>query len=338
MESDQQHEVKEELNGQSAEIQRLSESLRILLSSFNSASNEIATLKERLSAAESRMDSSMPGVQDLVETVDSLESFRGEAEAVMDGWEQNGFTELLGEPYSLGIRRLPGGRAQVTNVDRVFHRFRPIREGAESEALYFTRGSWFFWKEVPADSGAFVLREAELSDEFTRVEFTAVDQKYVVCTLDRSAETVALSVAAAVPLDEDKVVVAEVASVELLSPQNVYATGKITRRQLCDIHEGQSAVFEIPEHNDLDGLQGGDPSVPAYYHLSGDQYDQLIEDGIIDPVPGTCDQNIHPGDEEYDLDGTEDDHPGGGPGGFDLDPYPDGYGDHPGADDCYTTR
>jgi hypothetical protein len=91
------------------------------------------------------------------------------------------------------------------------------------------------------------------------------------------------------------------------------------------------------EHNDLEGLQGGDPPNNDYFHLSEDQLNELIDGGYITPVPETCDQNVHPGDEEYDVDGTEDDHPGDGTGTA-ISDDPDGYTDHPGAEDCYTTR
>jgi hypothetical protein len=91
-------------------------------------------------------------------------------------------------------------------------------------------------------------------------------------------------------------------------------------------------------HNDLDGLQGGDPIADEFYHLSADQLQQLIDEGVIDPVPGDCDQNVHPGDEEFDIiPGTDPDlHPGNEEGGSISDDLP-GYDSHPGAADCYTT-
>jgi hypothetical protein len=52
-----------------------------------------------------------------------------------------------------------------------------------------------------------------------------------------------------------------------------------------------------------------------------------------------CDQNDHPGDDEYDTgagggedDDEDDEHPGDGDTGDEDDT------DHPGAEDCYTTR
>ena len=100
---------------------------------------------------------------------------------------------------------------------------------------------------------------------------------------------------------------------------------------------GPTLSGEELEHNELDGLQGGDPPNNDYFHLSEEQLNQLIEEGLIDPVPVPCDQNVHPGDEEYDVDGTDDDHPGAGTGAA-ISDDPDGYSDHPGAEDCYTTR
>lgn len=64
-----------------------------------------------------------------------------------------------------------------------------------------------------------------------------------------------------------------------------------------------------------------------HVHLPGEDPD----------VDDHCDQNRHPGD-PFDDDGDDYDQVGGG--GIDAgldDDYDDGYGSHPGADDCYTT-
>lgn len=109
-----------------------------------------------------------------------------------------------------------------------------------------------------------------------------------------------------------------------------------------DIGPTISGAAAAAEHNELDGLQGGDPATNSYYHLSEAEYQDLIDGGYIDPVPTTCDQNEHPGDDDFDGDpgGTDDTHPGdswGGDDGTNPDDDPDGYDSHPGADDCYTT-
>ena len=89
-------------------------------------------------------------------------------------------------------------------------------------------------------------------------------------------------------------------------------------------------VMATPDHNDLNGLQGGGGG--NYYHLSEEEYNRLTEDP---GDPGDPGEPGEPGDGdcgEHPSDGGGGSHPGGGEG------PPGGGGDiHPGGPDCFTT-
>jgi len=166
------------------------------------------------------------------------------AEAFMDEVDNEGFRELRGEPYSIEVRKKGAGISQVRNVDRVFHRFRPIREAAEADKVYFTKGSWWFWK-----SG--VLTEAELATEHTAVTVTDTDQVYIIAALNRTTDAITLSASNSLPTTVDQRLILELETIEETGDpgSEEYFVGKFVRRQLGDIHEDDTSVshtFETP--------------------------------------------------------------------------------------------
>ena len=109
-------------------------------------------------------------------------------------------------------------------------------------------------------------------------------------------------------------------------------------------------LLEMNEGNNMGNLwnEGYLSALADKKHITEDQYDELIDAGLITPVPDDdCDQNDHPQDEDPgpgggdpdEDDGTDhpgdDDDDGGHPGGGDDDD--DDGTDHPSDDDCYST-
>jgi len=209
------------------------ERFRLNESSFNAAMAELTTVRRELLTTHSELDRVTALFDGVERRVEASDAFRGEAEDWFDEFDENNFRRLLGEPYSIELRPFGDGRGQIRNVDRNFHRFRPIREGAEAEKLYFTKGSWYYWIE---SGDSFLLREAELAEDYTSVTFGDTTTVNVIATLNRVANTISLSVSAADAVNSDERVIASVSSIEDVG-SGQYATGQINRRQLSDIWE-----------------------------------------------------------------------------------------------------
>ncbi len=195
--------------------------------------------------------------RDLMNLIANNTSLVNEVQEVADSVQ---YSKLIGEPASIGVIPAGDGVGQVINVDRVFHRFRPVFDGEDPDKIYFTKGSWWYTDEAGN------LAEAELSDDYTALTVTWNYPEYIIATLDRNANTLELSVETEKPdTPEEGEPINERIIAELKElPEGDGELPIVDRVQLGDIAESLGAHF-LDYHTDVTIKEDAD--APKQYQV-----------------------------------------------------------------------
>lgn len=227
-------------------VHDLEKELKIAKTSLSFTEDVVERLIVEALDRQTRIEQLSNQVASNADALGGLEAFRGNTTDFIDDFERTNFLELQGQPGFIEVIEERTGVGEIRNIDPIIHRFRPTYDAVDTDKMYFSEGSFFWWTDVTVP----VLTETKLAlPLLNEVTFTAAGTRYVIATLDRTLKTLTLSESAVSLVSDDVILIARVEVEDISSTLYV---GEFIRCQLGDYKEplDSDTVFS-GDHDDL---------------------------------------------------------------------------------------